>query len=98
MKSNELSAANRCHVRRSHGDLTLWSEKTPTINKPMACRRVLLQYLEGKITSADVPAALAKEFDSVGYVNPQQKAENLNEMTKQVMRYINAEKAAKGTR
>lgn len=97
LKSNELAAANRCTRRRLH-DVQLWGEKTPTVNKPMACREVLLKYIYEGLPAADVPAALAAAFKKVGYVNSQQEMENLTVMTKQVMRYINAEEAEKGVR
>lgn len=97
LKASELGASHRCTRRRSHA-ITLRGEKTVTINKPMACRAVLKKYITGEITALDVPAELAKAFKEVGYIHPQQEQENLTEMTKQIMRYVRAEEAAKGTR
>lgn len=98
IKSNELRGEHRCTNYRNHQELDLWGEKTPVAAKPMACRAILLEYLAGKLPAVDIPKELAARFKSVGYVNSQQEAENLAEMTKQVMRYVNAEEAAKGTR
>lgn len=97
LRSSELSSNNRCTKRRTH-EINLWSEKTPTINKPAACRRVLMAYLAGKLNAADIPAELEKEFDKVGYISKAQMKENCDEMTKQLVRYVAAEEAAKGSR
>ncbi len=97
IKASELSGDKRCTTRRKH-EITLWGEKTPVANKPMACREVLQKYLYGKINAVDIPAELATAFKKVGYVNSQQEAANLAEKTKEIMRYVNAEEAERSHR
>lgn len=98
LDSSKLAKNNRCSKMRARADVPLRSEKTPTINKPIACREVVIDYLYGKLKLQDVPAALAAKFKDIGYVNAQQELANLEEMTKQVMRYLEKEEQNKGTR
>ena len=97
IKASELTGDKRCTKRRTH-EITLWGEKTPVANKPMACREVLQKYLYGKIKAVDIPAELATAFKKVGYVNSQQEAANLDEKTREIMRYVNAEEAERSHR
>lgn len=98
LDASKLSKNNRCSKMRARADVSLRGEKSPTMNKPMACRDVVLDYLYHGLKIVDVPAALAAKFKDVGYVNPQQELENLDVMTKQVMRYLQKEEENKGSR
>ena len=98
LDASKLSKNNRCSKMRARADVSLRNEKTPTINKPVACREVVLDYLYRGLKLVDVPAALAAKFKEVGYVNPQQERANLEVMTKQVMRYLEKEEENRGSR
>ena len=68
LDAGKLSKNNRCSKMRARADLNLRGEKSPTMNKPMACREVVLDYLYHGLAITDVPAALAAKFKDVGYV------------------------------
>lgn len=97
LKASELGQKHRCTKRRMH-ELFLKSEKNPMITKVVVCKDVLKRYLNGDIAAADVPTVLETEFDNVGYVDKNQKLENLSEMQFQLSRYVGAEENEVGIR